>query len=33
MQDDPLWRLRHALTGLALALLVSVFVAARLPGA
>ncbi len=28
MQNDPLWKLRHALAGLALALLASVFVAA-----
>ncbi len=27
-ESDPLWRLRHALTGLGLALLASVFVAA-----
>lgn len=30
MQNDPLWRLRHALAGMALALLLSVFVAALL---
>jgi MFS family permease len=28
MDNDPLWKLRHALTGLALALFVSVFIAA-----
>jgi hypothetical protein len=28
MQNDPLWRLRHALAGVALALLLSVFLAA-----
>lgn len=28
MENDPLWRLRHALAGVALALLLSVFVAA-----
>ncbi|MBC7938267.1 MAG: hypothetical protein H7Z19_00655 [Chitinophagaceae bacterium] len=28
MHNDPLWKLRHALAGLALALLVSVFIAA-----
>ena len=28
MENDPLWRLRHALSGLGLALLLSVFVAA-----
>ena len=28
MQDDPLWRLRHALAGVALALLLSVLLAA-----
>lgn len=28
MDDDPLWRLRHALAGVALALLLSVFAAA-----
>jgi len=28
MQNDPLWKLRHALAGVALALLLSVFVAA-----
>lgn len=30
MQDDPLWRLRHALAGMALALLASVLLAALL---
>lgn len=30
MQDDPLWRLRHALAGMAIALLLSVFIAALL---
>jgi predicted MFS family arabinose efflux permease len=30
MQDDPLWRLRHALAGMALALLLSVGLAALL---
>lgn len=30
MQDDPLWRLRHALAGMALALLASVLLAAVL---
>jgi MFS family permease len=30
MQDDPLWRLRHALVGMALALLASVLLAALL---
>ena len=28
LDNDPLWKLRHALTGLALALLISVFIAA-----
>ena len=28
MENDPLWKLRHALAGVALALLLSVFVAA-----
>jgi hypothetical protein len=28
LDNDPLWKLRHALTGLALALLLSVFIAA-----
>lgn len=28
MENDPLWRLRHALAGMGLALLASVFVAA-----
>jgi hypothetical protein len=28
MQNDPLWKMRHALTGLALALLLSVLLAA-----
>jgi MFS family permease len=30
MQDDPLWRLRHTLVGMALALLASVLLAALL---
>jgi hypothetical protein len=30
MDNDPLWRLRHALAGLALALLLSVLIAAGL---
>jgi predicted anti-sigma-YlaC factor YlaD len=30
LDNDPLWRLRHALAGLGLALLLSVFVAALL---
>jgi polyferredoxin len=30
VQDDPLWRLRHALGGMAIALLLSVFIAALL---
>lgn len=30
MQDDPLWRLRHALAGMAIALLLSVLIAALL---
>lgn len=30
MQNDPLWKLRHALAGMAIALLLSVFVAALL---
>jgi MFS family permease len=30
VQDDPLWRLRHALAGMALALLASVLLAAVL---
>ena len=28
MENDPLWKLRHALAGVALALLLSVFIAA-----
>lgn len=30
MQNDPLWKLRHALAGMAIALLLSVFIAALL---
>jgi MFS family permease len=30
MQNDPLWRLRHALAGMAIALLASVLIAALL---
>jgi len=30
MQNDPLWRMRHALAGMALALLASVLIAAML---
>ena len=33
MVEDPLWRMRHALAGLGLALLLSVFVAALLGSA